>query len=208
MFLKAFISVLTPLILISSFQVSASNAGVSNAKASNKMSKIMDRALTQGVLTKELRTKIEVNFLSLIADKVLVAATIKQNQSKVPLAEIKKIDLEWREAEDFLPVQEEKQSNGCAKRLRKLMSRSVVEIFVMDNQGAIVCENDLTSDYWQGDESKWTNSYKDGKGGIDVGKLKLDQSVDAMIQQISLPMFDTNGSVIGAITIGVVPSRL
>lgn len=203
MFIKPFLTAIIPLILIGSFHASASNA-----EANKKMSKIMDRALAQGVFTKKLRASIEENFLSLVTDKVLVDATKKQNRKKVSLAEIKKIDKEWQEAEDFLPVQKEKQSNVCAVRLRSLMSRSVVEIFVMDNQGAIVCENDLTSDYWQGDEAKWTNSYKDGKGGIEVGELKLDQSVDAMIQQISLPMFDTNGSVIGAITIGVVPNRL
>ncbi|NLS93339.1 MAG: hypothetical protein GXX96_14375 [Planctomycetaceae bacterium] len=73
----------------------------------------------------------------------------------------------------------------------------------MDNQGANVGQNQLTSDYWQGDEPKWQNSCKDGKGGIDVGENKLDKSSNRTMQHISLPIIDENGRAIGAVTYGL-----
>jgi len=78
----------------------------------------------------------------------------------------------------------------------------------MDDQGGVVGENNLTSDYWQGDEEKWTGSYNDTKGGVDVGKEKFDKSANATLQQISLPLIAKGGKVIGAITWGVAVDRL
>ena len=152
--------------------------------------------------------KIKNRFSLIMTNSQLVEATIEQNQRGATLDEIRAIDKQWIDAEDFLPIQNEKQSGPCAAELKSIMDRSVIEIFVMDDQGAIVCENDLTSDYWQGDEAKWVNSYSNGKGGIDIGKLKFDRSADAMIQQVSLPMISDDGSVVGAVTIGLVPERL
>ena len=77
----------------------------------------------------------------------------------------------------------------------------------MDNQGAVVGENDLTSDYWQGDEAKWKNSFNGGKGGIDVGKVKFDKSANTQLQQISITIVDGD-KVIGAVTFGIVITKL
>jgi hypothetical protein len=85
---------------------------------------------------------------------------------------------------------------------------AVLEAFVMDDQGGVVGENNLTSDYWQGDEEKWTGSFNKGKGGVDAGKEKFDKSANATIQQVSLPIIDKGGKVIGAVTWGVAVSKL
>ena len=103
------------------------------------------------------------------------------------LDQIKKTDQEWRDAEDELPIHKELLSNACAEEINKLIKAnpSIVEVFVTDNQGANVGQNDLTSDYWQGDEAKWKNSFNKGKGGLDVGKVKFDKSANTSLQQIS-----------------------
>jgi hypothetical protein len=69
-------------------------------------------------------------------------------------------------------------------------------------QEAPVTDN-LTSDYWQGDEDKWSKSFNGGKGGVDAAKAKFDSSANAVIQQISLPLIDADGTVVGAITFGI-----
>ena len=132
-----------------------------------------------------------------------------QNAKKMTLDQIKKTDQEWRDAEDELPIHEELLSNACAEEINKLIKAnpSIVEVFVTDNQGANVGQNDLTSDYWQGDEAKWKNSFNKGKGGLDVGKVKFDKSANTSLQQISLPITDGE-QVIGAITIGINISKL
>ena len=128
-----------------------------------------------------------------------------QNSKGTDLDEIKDIDDKWKGAEDELPIQREKLNNTCAREIKRIVREhpEIIEAFVMDNQGAVVGENNLTSDYWQGDEAKWKNSYNNGKGGIDVGKVKFDRSANAVLQQVSLPIIDKNGKVIGAVTYGV-----
>ena len=147
--------------------------------------------------------------IPLMTNKVFAAETKKQNAENVSLDEIKKIDKEWQAAEDLLPIQEKLISNACADEINKIIKANpaIKEAFVMDNKGAVVGENDLTSDYWQGDEEKWQNSYNDAKGGVDVGKVKFDKSANAQLQQISIPILD-GGKVIGAVTFGLDLSKL
>ena len=72
----------------------------------------------------------------------------------------------------------------------------------MDNQGANVAMTNKTSDYWQGDEDKFTNAYKGGAGGVDISKSKFDDSAKAYLVQISVPVVD-GGTVIGALCVGI-----
>jgi hypothetical protein len=76
------------------------------------------------------------------------------------------------------------------------------ETFVMDNVGALVCATERTSDYWQGDEEKWTHSYNGGAGAIFIDRPRFDESAKATIALISIPVMD-NGKAIGAVTVGI-----
>jgi len=147
--------------------------------------------------------------LPLCEDAAIVAAVAAQNAGAVTLDEIKKIDAEWQAAEDELPIQKEKLGNATAQALKEFVrgTPAVAEAFVMDNQGAIVGENNLTSDYWQGDEDKWVKSFAAGAGGVDVGAPKFDKSANITLQQVSLPV-TKDGKAIGAITFGLDISRL
>ena len=183
--------------------------------ASNKATKSLIAVLTKeveanGDLTPKAKAFVSKNLIGEINNKVFIKSTESQNSKKVPLGQIQKIDKQWIAAEEEMPLQKELQTNTCASEIKKLTKKhpAVLEAFVMDNQGAVVCENTLTSDYWQGDEAKWKNSYKGGKGGLDVGKSSFDKSANATIQQISLPVVDDKGKVIGAITYGVVVDKL
>lgn len=72
----------------------------------------------------------------------------------------------------------------------------------MDNQGANVAMTNKTSDYWQGDESKFTQSYRGGKGATHIGDVEFDESAQAYLVQVSVPVIES-GKAIGAVTIGV-----
>ena len=159
-----------------------------NGKASAKVKSFAKKALMSGV-----------------ANPAFVTAVTTQNAKGVSLDEIKKIDTAWKNAEDFLPIHDEKMENPCAEAIRSMAKTfpAIFEAFVMDNQGANVCQNELTSDYWQGDEAKWKNSFKGGQGGVDVGTEKLDKSTNEVLQQVSLPIVNQAGVVIGAITYGI-----
>lgn len=160
---------------------------------------------TNAVIDAKVKAFAKEKLLPLTTNEVLVREAKAQNAKKVPLAEIQTVDKAWTAAEAELPIQKEKLSNPCADAIRGIAKglSPLREIFAMDNQGANVGQNNLTSDFWQGDEDKWAKSFAGGKGGIDVGKPKFDKSANTTQQQVSLPLIDSDGSVVGAITFGV-----
>ena len=56
--------------------------------------------------------------------------------------------------------------NDIAKYLQRRVENNTAidEVFITDNQGANVAAYPPTSDYWQGDEGKWTSSFNEGNG--------------------------------------------
>ena len=153
---------------------------------------------------------IKGKLIPLCINKIFVQEVKAQNAKGVSLDEIKKKDQEWIDAEEPLPIHSELMGNVCAKEIKKIIKENsaLTEVFVMDNQGANVGQNTLTSDYWQGDEAKFKNSYKEGKGGVDIAKPKLDKSTNAVDQKVSLPIMDETGKVIGAVCYGLNPDGL
>lgn len=137
------------------------------------------------------------------ADPLLVNAVVAQNNQHLAMAEINKRDEAWIAGKAEALVKE-MTTGACADRLRALTATSPIygETFLMDNQGALVCANQKTSDYWQGDEAKWQRSFNNGQGGVFIDRPRLDESAKEHLAQISLPVL-SNGKVIGAITVGI-----
>ena len=80
----------------------------------------------------------------------------------------------------------------------------ITEIFVMDALGLNVAASGVTSDYWQGDEEKFTQSYGAGAGAVFVDAVEFDESSQSYQGQISISLTDPeSGEVIGAMTIGL-----
>jgi hypothetical protein len=162
------------------------------------------------VASRPLQEFARTALVPLMVDATLIRETRAQNRLAVSLQDIKTTDKAWCAAEDELSIQQEKRTNAAATRLREIAQDhpAILEAFAMDDQGAVVGESQLTSDYWQGDEAKWTGSYAGGRGGLDVGEEQFDRSANAVLQQISLPLVDTDGTVVGAMTFGVALDRL
>lgn len=137
------------------------------------------------------------------SDKVFVDAVKAQNGKKVPLAEIKRLDGDWMAGKSDDAVRRV-TTGPCADHLRALVAShpGYGEAFVMDDQGALVCASAQTSDYWQGDESKWQRSFLDGKGAVFIDRPRYDDSAKAPLAQVSVPVLD-GGKAIGAITVGM-----
>jgi hypothetical protein len=137
---------------------------------------------------------------SVAADPELVKAVQAKNQSGESEADILKKDKEWQ-ANQRYPLRLELTSNACAARLKKMLAGEpiVVEAFLMDNKGALVCATRETSDYWQGDEAKWQNTYADGKP-VFIDQPALDMSSNAFGVQLSVLVKD-GGKSAGALTL-------
>ncbi|HEY6527774.1 MAG TPA: hypothetical protein VIZ65_03700 [Cellvibrionaceae bacterium] len=135
---------------------------------------------------------------------IIVAAVKEQNAKKLSLDAIQKRDKEWMATTGLDDQMKSLMKNSAATELNILEATKpyFFESILMDNQGANVAMTNKTSDYWQGDEDKFTNAYKAGAGGVDIGKSKFDDSAKAYLIQIAVPVTDA-GTVIGAICVGI-----
>lgn len=138
------------------------------------------------------------------SNPVLVAAVTTQNAKGISLDSIKNSDKEWMAATGVTPFMQDLMNNDAASEMKKLEQSQpyFTELFLMDNQGANVAMTNKTSDYWQGDEDKFTESFKGGTGAVHVGDVKFDKSAQAYLVQVSVPVIEGD-KAIGAITIGV-----
>ena len=78
------------------------------------------------------------------------------------------------------------------------------EIIVMDGKGLNAGQSAVTSDYWQGDEDKWSKTYAVGPDAVFVDEVEKDESTQMLQSQVSFTIIDpATNQVIGAITFGV-----
>lgn len=161
--------------------------------------------------TAPLAELAEAEIRGMLEDPAIVAAIRAQNADHAGLsqADIDTLDQKWRaevgssDAPTISPVLE----GEVASMLRALRDESgglFTEIFVMDNHGLNVAASDTTSDYWQGDEAKWQQTFKVGPDAVHVSDVELDESTQSYQGQVSLSIADPEtGEPIGAATFGV-----
>lgn len=137
-------------------------------------------------------------------DESLVAAVTEQNKSGLTLEKIKLRDTEWRATDGLDERMKAIMQSVAAKRLLELEKSQpfFFELFLMDNQGANVAMTNKTSDYWQGDEAKWQESFKGGVGAVHIGDVEFDESAQDYLVQITVPVMHDD-EAIGALTVGV-----
>lgn len=137
-------------------------------------------------------------------DPVVVTAVKAQNGKGLTLEEIKALDEQWIATPGIADFMKPVLENECAQHLLTLQESApyFAEIFVTDNQGALVAATNKTSDYWQGDEAKFTECYKDGKGELYFGDVEFDESTQSYLVQVSVPVKEED-KAIGVIVIGI-----
>lgn len=63
------------------------------------------------------------------------------------------------------------------------------EIFVTDREGRLVATSNVTTDYYQGDEPWWRESFDDGiRGRVSVGDVTWDESAKAYVIEFAMPV--------------------
>ncbi len=155
-------------------------------------------------IPQEIINLAKTDFFALGKDPIIVNAVKAENAKGKTLDQIKEMDKKWQETPGLADFMKALMESQCGKYIISYQTKHpyIDEIFVMDNQGANVAMTNKTSDYWQGDEDKFVKSFNNGKGDIHFGDVKFDQSTQAYLVQVSVPVKDGN-RVIGAITFGV-----
>jgi len=149
---------------------------------------------------------VKIRFARHIAlNPSIVRAVEAQNSQQLALAEIQRRDDEWKNAGDKpTALIKEITGNKVARYFERRVENNVAidEVFLTDNQGANVAAYPATSDYWQGDEKKWTASYNNGRGVVFIGPLEFDDSTQKTQVQISAPILSQDQTV-GVLVLGV-----
>jgi hypothetical protein len=149
---------------------------------------------------------VKIRFASHMAFQPnIIRAVEAQNGQQLSLTEIKERDEVWIEANGGSnSLIREITRNDIARYLQRRVENNTAidEVFITDNQGANVAAYPPTSDYWQGDEGKWTSSFNDGNGQIFIGPLEQDASTNKSQVQISAPIV-SNDETIGVLIMGV-----
>lgn len=139
-----------------------------------------------------------------------VIAVIKaQNTANAALTQdgIDALDKAWRAeiSSKQQPTISPILNNPTSDFLRAKIDESngmIVEAFIMDNRGLNVATASLTSDYWQGDEDKFTETFGKGPDSLQVGEVEFDESSQMYSVQVSFTINDpATASPVGAMTV-------
>lgn len=157
--------------------------------------------------SKEIKGFIREYLLTWINDPVIINAVKETNakNAKRTAAAIAELDAKWSASNGIEEWMKPYFESPAAKLLMAKQQDSgglIVEMFVMDFQGCNVALSAKTSDFLQGDEDKFRNSF--GKKAVFVDRVRYDASSDTSSMQISLPVWDaTAKAMIGAITVTI-----
>ncbi|PYG28918.1 hypothetical protein [Pelagimonas varians] len=146
----------------------------------------------------------------------IVSAIQSQNTTTSGFDEAHIIDLDtiWRSevGSDSTPTITPVLNNAAAEFLRgqvAQMDGMITEVFIMDSVGLNVAASGVTSDYWQGDEAKFTQTYAVGSDAVHFSDIDFDESSQSYQAQISFTIIDpASGAPIGAMTVGVLADGL
>jgi hypothetical protein len=140
-------------------------------------------------------------------DAAIHAAVAASNAVAEPIEQIRRRDAYWT-ANPRDPLRQTIVQAPCSGKVREMVKDDglVVEAFVMNDRGTLVCSVAETSDYWQGDEAKWQRTFVDGKDAF-VEEPAFDASSGKYAIQVSVPIAE-GGKRIGAVTLTLKLNRL
>ncbi|MEL6266147.1 MAG: hypothetical protein AAFR52_10965 [Pseudomonadota bacterium] len=144
-----------------------------------------------------------------ITDPVFVYAIREQNETFGTLSErrIKRMDRQWIAENGRGPMIGDlldRQASIILRDRRELSSGVITEIILMDKYGLNVAISDPTSDFFQGDEAKYQDTYLIGPGAVHVSEVEFDDSTGVDQTQVSMTVVDPDsGAPIGAVTFGI-----
>lgn len=126
-----------------------------------------------------------------------------QKNASLSQADIDALDKKWiaKDSAVISPV----INNAASSTLKEILINGkglYTEIFIMDNKGLNVAQSGPTSDYWQGDEDKWKQTFLVGANGVHISKVDFDESAKQFQFQLSFSILDGD-AVIGAVTFGI-----
>ncbi|MBV7409872.1 hypothetical protein [Maritimibacter sp. DP1N21-5] len=153
---------------------------------------------------------LDTHVIGWATDPVLLDAIRAQNivHDGLSQADIDRLDATWRAevGQPETPTISAVVDNAASVFLRERIAQvaGITEIFVMDSQGLNVAASGPTSDYWQGDEEKFSQTAGKGPFARHFSEIEKDESSNSYQAQASFAIRDPEtGLIIGAMTVGI-----
>ncbi len=143
------------------------------------------------------------------ADPIVVQAVREANANARSRDEIDAINRDWEESTGVTPFMRTLIDHPAARRLKELRTSSpeIQEAFLTDALGANVAITNKTSDFYQGDEVQYAEAFNQGKGGVHIGELSLDESIHSYSIHVGVPVLD-QGKPVGVLLAAVNVEKL
>jgi hypothetical protein len=146
-----------------------------------------------------------------VADADVVAALNAANTASASYdqAKIDTLDKQWRAEVGAAshPLIDQVMSSSASAKAKSWCNGGggvVTEVILMDDKGLNVGICDVSSDYWQGDEAKYKNTFAKGAGAVFVDDVEQDSSTQKFQVQSSMTVVDpATGKPIGAVAVGL-----
>ncbi|HBT44160.1 MAG TPA: hypothetical protein DIW51_00965 [Rhodospirillaceae bacterium] len=161
-------------------------------------------------LTSNLITDDIVSSVHKWLDTPVVRISVKAQNERyrnLSQADIDALDQQWRRegtAADQ-PLIAATLSSPLSNYLTQIQAASeglFTEIFIVDAKGLNVGQSAITSDYWQGDEAKFTNTFGKSHNTVFIDKAERDDATKTWRAQLNLTLSD-GGAPIGAATVEI-----
>ncbi len=193
---------------------------IAASELSKKLSQGMNNSITlyliatpgqDGVYRVPLEAYSRNELAGWLVEPAVIAAINEQNARHAGLTEdeVIALDQQWRAeaGEGGGPLISKLLADPVSQWLLSQQTATagfVTEVFIMDNKGLNVAQSVETSDYWQGDEAKWQETYQVGPNALHISEVEFDDSTGFYQSQASLSIKDPDtGEVIGAVTFGI-----
>jgi hypothetical protein len=161
-------------------------------------------------LTSQMEKFVTEHVIEWATDPIIVDAIVAQNAitGSYDQAKINELDALWTAQSGMagIPLIDGVLQNPTSDFLRQRIATAggtIAEIFVMDARGLNFAAAEATSDYWQGDEVKFTETFPKGPNALHFGEVELDGSSGEVQAQVSMSIVDSAGAVVGAMTVGI-----
>ncbi len=162
--------------------------------------------LSQGEQVQILNTLLE-QIKALISQPIITDAAAQSNHIKLTNKALKLADEHWikevkTHQHDLAKKMLLTDASLYLKQWQRQFKGIITEIIVTDKQGKNVAISKITSDYWQGDENKFSLVYQQPLV-YRFDSVEYDASTHHFQVQLSLPIKNAKGDHIGVIILGV-----
>ncbi len=141
-----------------------------------------------------LRTTLREDILAVEAhlrEPTVIDALTAGPAKRMSDERLAELDANWKTLPADSPIRQRVLASQAAKLLGHFQRTTgrCEEFFITDSFGQLVAASNMTSDFYQADESWWQSAYADGVGKVCISPIRRDESSNVWGLEICMPIY-------------------